>query len=183
MNLLDPPRNRRLSPGRNAPMHDLAYTPDDLARRIVEHFRPRGRLLDPCRGNGAFYNAMLRYSNDVDWCEIEEGRNFLAYRRPVDWIITNPPWSQFRPFTQHAMRLAPNIVFLATITHFVTRARRLDMHRAGFGIVHPVLAIKHPPAPWPGSGFQLVAAWLRKGADSMFEELPEPLPLFEVDHA
>ena len=65
---------RRLSPGPNLAHHDLIMTPPELARRIVDYYAPRGRLLDPCRGQGAFYNAMLSHSDDVRWCEVAEGR-------------------------------------------------------------------------------------------------------------
>ena len=174
------PAKRRLSPGSNLAHHDLIMTPPELARRIVDFYAPRGRLLDPCRGQGAFYNAMLPYSDDVRWCEIAEGRNFLAYREPVDWIITNPPWSKFRPFLRHAMELAPNIVFLVTMTHCVTKARLRDIHAAGFGVAPPMM-VDQPPAPWPGSGFQLAAVLIQRGASSVFRRLPAQLA--EVAHA
>jgi hypothetical protein len=47
----------------------------------------------------------------VDWCEIKRGRDFFAWTEPVDWIVTNPPWSQFRAFLQHAMTLAEKVVW------------------------------------------------------------------------
>jgi len=168
------PPKRRLAPGQNGAHHDLVMTPPELARRIVDFYRPSGRLLDPCRGQGAFYNAMLPYSDDVRWCEVAEGRNFLTYQEPVDWIISNPPWSKFRPFLLHAMKLAPNVVFLATITHFVTKARLRDIQAAGFG-VRPPLCVGQPPAPWPGSGFQLAAVLVQRGAPSVFTWLPAQL--------
>jgi hypothetical protein len=171
---------RRLSPGPNLAHHDLIMTPPELARRIVDYYAPRGRLLDPCRGAGAFYNAMLPYSDDVRWCEVAEGRNFLTYREPVDWIITNPPWSKFRPFLRHAMELAPNVVFLATITHFVTKARLREMASAGFGVTCFML-VDQPPSPWPGSGFQLAAVLMQRGAGSVFHRLPAQLA--EVSYA
>ena len=142
-------------------------TPPSLAQQIVDHFRPNGVLLDPCRGNGAFFDAMQRWSNDVRSCEITEGADFLMYQEPVDWIISNPPWSKFRPFLRHAMQLAPNIVFLGTITHFVTKARLRDIDAAGFGIAPPLI-VKQPPKPWPGSGFQLAAVPIHKGIRSIF---------------
>jgi hypothetical protein len=171
---------RRLAPKRNAPIHDLVMTPPALARQIVEYYAPRGRLLDPCRGEGAFYNAMQRFSNDVHWCELDEGVDFYAWREPVDWIITNPPWSKFRGILQHSMSIATNIVFLATFTHFVTKARLRDIARAGFAIDRDrLLMVEQPPPPWPPSGFQPTAVLIRKGARSLFDVLPTSLPLFD----
>jgi hypothetical protein len=153
----------------------MVMTPPALARQIVDYYQPSGVLLDPCRGDGAFFNAMLRWSNDVRWCEVSEGRDFLTWQEPADWIITNPPWSKFRPFLRHAMRLAPNIVFLSVMTHFVTKARLRDITRAGFGIEHPLI-VRTPKAPWPGSGFQLAAWPIRRGARSFFTTLDEVVP-------
>ena len=161
---------RLLAPASNAAHHDLIMMPPGLARRILDFYRPFGRLSDTCRGAGAFYRAMRRHSDDVRWCEITEGRDFLTYSEPVDWIISNPPWSKFRAFLRHAMTLAPNVVFLATITHFVTKARLREIHEAGFGIGGFVL-VDHPPPPWPVSGFQLAAVRVQRGCRSGFSLL------------
>jgi hypothetical protein len=75
--------------------------------------------------------------------------------------MTNPPWSRLRDFSRHAMRIAPNIVWLAPLTNLTTKARLRDLDEAGFGIAELVLI--DTPKGWPQSGFQLVAAWLRKG--------------------
>ena len=172
--------SRRLAPAANQPAHDLIMTPPALARQIVDAFAPKGRLLDPCRGNGAFYNALRQHSEHVDWCEIGEGVDFFRYDRSVDWIITNPPWSQFLPFLRHAMTIAPNIVFLATITHFVTKARLRAIDAAGFGIPQ-VMLVEQPPKPWPGSGFQLAAVLVQRGAPWLFSRPIKVKPiLWEV---
>lgn len=162
---------RRLAPGHNAPIHDLVTTPEALAEMVVDHFAPHGRLLDPARGSGAFFRAMQRHSNDVEWCEVAAGRNFLGWQRPVDWIIGNPPWSHAKPFLEHAMKLADDIVFVITLPHVMTRARLRLAHGAGFGIVAPVMMLPQPPKPWPSSGFQLCAVHWRKGATSVFQRI------------
>ncbi len=143
----------------------MIMTPVVLAQSIVDSFAPRGRLLDPCRGSGAFHNALRRHSETVDWCELSEGRDFLRYNEPADWIISNPPWSKFRAFLTHAMEIADNIVWLVTLPH-LTRARLDDMDAAGFGIAR-MIRFPNPPPPWPGGGFQLIAAHFSRGATSM----------------
>ncbi|WP_423208538.1 hypothetical protein [Paracoccus yeei] len=75
--------------------------------------------------------------------------------------MTNPPWSRLREFTRHAMRIAPNIVWLAPLTNLTTKARLRDLDEAGFGIAELVRI--DTPQGWPQSGFQLVAAHLRRG--------------------
>lgn len=37
---------------------DVVYTPPRLAGDMVAHFRPQGVCLDPCAGDGAFYNLL-----------------------------------------------------------------------------------------------------------------------------
>jgi hypothetical protein len=88
---------------------DVVYTPDWVARDMVEFFQPSGRILEPAAGDG----AILKYLPSADWCEIEKGRDFYAYTTAVDWIVTNPPYSQYGIFLDHAMTLANDILFLA----------------------------------------------------------------------
>lgn len=179
-----PPAKRRLVPRRNGSIHDLVVTPDALAARIVDLFKPSGVLLDPARGSGPFFRALERYSNDVRWCEQAAGLDFFAFHEPVDWIITNPPWSKMRQFIRHAMTLAPNIVFVGTVSHFMLKARLRDMRDAGYGL--QLTLFDQPPKPWPGSGFQPAIGYLRKDGPFPFSWLPElarQSPLREIRSA
>ena len=141
-------------PNRNYKSDDVVQTPVELAERIVNHFKPRGRMLEPCRGEGNF----LRFMPGAFWCEISEGSNFLNWHAPVDWIVTNPPWSQIRLFLQHAMRVSENIVFLITVNHIWTKARIRDIQERGFGIKE--ICLTEMPKEFPQSGFQLGAVHL-----------------------
>lgn len=42
--------------------NDVVYTPDPLALAIVEHFQPRGTILEPFAGGGAFVRAFNAYN-------------------------------------------------------------------------------------------------------------------------
>ncbi len=90
---------------------DVVYTPDWVARDMVEFFKPSGRILEPSCGDGAF----LKYLPGADWCEIEKGRDFFAAAEQYDWIIGNPPYSQFKQFLCHSFALAKNIVFVLPV--------------------------------------------------------------------
>lgn len=75
-------------------------------------FDIRGSVLEPCKGEGAF----LKYlPQDTEWCEIADGINFFDYNKKVDWIVTNPPYSDFNRFLDHSFELADNVVFLVPI--------------------------------------------------------------------
>jgi len=141
----------RSQPNRDYVSNDVVQTPPALAQRLVEHFKPTGRMLEPCKGEGNF----LRLMPGAARCEISEGRDFLPWIERVDWIITNPPWSQIRRFLQQAMAVSDHVVFLLTINHIWTKARIRDIRAAGFGIAEIVL-VDMPPS-FPPSGFQLGA--------------------------
>lgn len=90
-------------------INDIVYTPDWLAKEIIDFFQPTGRCLDPCRGDGAFYKYL---PPGADWCEISEGKDFYSYTCKVDWIVSNPPFSVFTDWMRHSMTLANDIVYL-----------------------------------------------------------------------
>lgn len=136
--------------------NDCVQTPPELAKRIVRHFKPVGKTLEPCRGDGNF----LRYMPEASWCEIKEGRDFFEWKQKVDWVVTNPPWSQIRKFLQHAMIWSDNIVFLMTINHLWTKARIRDIGEFGFGIRE--ICLLEMPKSFPQSGFQLGAIYLSR---------------------
>lgn len=141
--------------------NDKIYTPDFLAKQIVDHFNPQGRILEPCSGKGAFLRALPH----CDYCEIDEGKDFfLTEKGRWNWIVTNPPWGDFRNFLIHSMKLADNVVFLSLVNAFFMKARVLDMKQANFGIVE-IHMLPTPPKPWPQTGFQLGATHIRRGHD------------------
>lgn len=110
---------------------DVHFTDDLLARRVIDHFKPAGRCLEPFKGDGAFFNHLPAGS---DWCEITEGRDFFAYQEPADWIITNPPFSNMTQVFEHAFQLAENCVFVIPISKYWSSAPRLDAVRKYGGL-------------------------------------------------
>ena len=153
---------RRFCPPTNSPEKDLVMTPEYVAQDIIKHFNPTGRILDPSRGEGAFYNNFP--TDNKDWCELGENKDFLTYNDKVDWIITNPPWSLMQKFLEHGMKIADNIVYLTTINHYTTKKRIRDMRENNFAIKE-VYCIPTPPNPWPQLGFQLAAVYTQRDYD------------------
>ena len=142
---------------------DRVYTPDELALKIVRHFKPWGLALEPCAGKGAFVRAFQEYGlGCVETCEIDDGKDFLTVEGSWNWIVTNPPWSKFREFLIHAMRVADNVVFLANLNAWVTKARMREIESAGFRMREWVL-VDTPEKPWPQAGFQLAAVYIQRG--------------------
>lgn len=92
--------------------NDIVFTPEPLAERIVSLLDLSGKVLEPCKGEGAFLKYLPR---GTDWCEIVDGRNFYDYNKKVDWIVTNPPYSDFNRFLEHSFALADNVVLLVPV--------------------------------------------------------------------
>lgn len=88
---------------------DVVYTPDWVARDMVEYFRPDGRILDPCCGDGVFLRHL---PTDALWCEIDRGVDFFAWHDHVDWCFGNPPYAQFSQWLDHSMQIANDICYL-----------------------------------------------------------------------
>lgn len=167
--------------------NDRVMTPLHLAAAIVNHFKPAGMMLEPCAGSGAFLRAFEGAGLEYDWCEIDQGRDFLALN-PVaghdcDWVVSNPPWSQFRAFLNQSMRLAPNIVFLSLVNAFFMKARIRDMRAAGFGFKE-VLFVDTPAKEtgWPQMGIQLGAIHIqhRHKDDCRFSYLSDSVDIMPV---
>jgi hypothetical protein len=89
--------------------NDVVFTPDAIAEQVVSMFPIAGRVLEPCKGEGAFLKYLPK---GTEWCEITEDRDFMSYHDKVDWIVTNPPYSSFDNFLKHAFEVADNVVFL-----------------------------------------------------------------------
>ena len=109
---------------------DVVYTPDWCARDMVEWFKPSGRILEPCRGEGAIYKYLPA---GTEWCEIADGRDFFAWHSPVDWIVSNPPYSIFNEWMDHSFNVSENVVYLLSLSTFFTSFSRMrDTHKRGW---------------------------------------------------
>jgi hypothetical protein len=137
--------------------NDCVQTPIEYARAIVNHFKPFGKVLEPCSGEGNF----LKVYPFAKSCEILLGSDFFEEKGNYDWIITNPPYSQLRSFLNHSMELADNIVFLAPINHLWFKARIRDVLQSNFGIKE--IWIFDTPKSFPQSGFQMGCFYVKRG--------------------
>ncbi len=137
--------------------NDKIYTPEYLAKAIIEHFKPTGLILEPCAGTGNFLKYLPK---DTLWCEIDKGKDFFDFNQQVDYIITNPPYSLMRKFLQHSMKVSDNVIFLTSINHLWLKARIRDIEEAGFGIKE--ICLCDTPKEFPQSGFQFGIFHLEK---------------------
>ena len=111
---------------------DRVYTPRDVAADMIASFPIGGRVLEPFRGGGVFTDLRPEW----EWCEIDEGRDFFDWHEPVDWIVSNPPYSKLRPVWRHASTVAESILFLIPLRNFFS----------GYGFVREALDFGGIPA-------------------------------------
>jgi hypothetical protein len=112
---------------------DDVYTPTWCAKDCIEWYKPTGVVLDPCKGHGAFSDLMP----GCEWDEIKEGRDFFARTQRVDWIIGNPPYSNFRKWFRHGFELSDNAVWLIPVWKaFSAYGLKIELANWGGGLAH-----------------------------------------------
>lgn len=141
---------------------DKVYTPVHIAQAIINdiEFKIVGKVLDPFRGKGAFYD---NYPEGVekDWCEIDDGKDFFDYNEKVDWIVSNPPYSIFSKVLEHSLEICDNIVYLIPINKLTSSFTRIKRLMAWGGIPHVILmSPKEIGFPF---GFAVGAVYFKKG--------------------
>tara|TARA_R100001163_G_scaffold9324_1_gene8949 strand:- start:213 stop:707 length:495 start_codon:yes stop_codon:yes gene_type:complete len=120
--------------GKSTPNDDV-NTNENTAKYIINYFNPKGLFLEPCYGKGAFYN---NYQGKKDWCEIKMGKDFFNYKKEVDWIITNPPFSIFDEFLLKSFEISKNIVFFCPLNK-VFKGIKLDKKIREYGDIKEIL--------------------------------------------
>lgn len=139
---------------------DVVYTPDDVARDVVAFFKPSGKILEPCAGDGAF----LKYlPPDTEWCEIEKGRDFFAEHRHFDWIVGNPPYSAMTAWMQHSFELAPDVVYILMVQALYYNLARQRMIADYGGIRTMMLLGTATGIGLSGCGFVMAAIHFQRG--------------------
>ena len=102
---------------------DVVYTQRLVSKQIIDFLNPKGSILDPCKGDGAFFDFLPIGSK---YCELQEGSDFLYFNEKVDWIIGNPPYSIFEDFLYHSFNLANNVSFLVPTNKVFQRQIIMD---------------------------------------------------------
>ena len=139
---------------------DKVYTPENIAKLIINKFNLSGKVLDPFKGQGAFYN---NYPETVkkDWCEIDEGKDFFEYKEHVDWIVSNPPYSIYDEVMNHSFEIADNIVYLLPLNKIVSSLGRVKKIKE-FGGVPYIYIIGASRCGFP-FGFPCCAIYVKRG--------------------
>ena len=138
--------------------NDVVFTLEWLAKQTSVMFDFKGVVLEPCKGEGVF---MKYLPENTEWCEITEGKNFYDYNKKVDWIVTNPPYSDFNRFLEHSFLLSDNVVLLVPVAKMFKSMGTIKQILAygGFVSIHALPASK---AGFP-FGFPCAVYYIKKG--------------------
>ena len=114
---------------------DIFQTPKELAQALIGlvPLETGDMVLDPARGEGAFYDNFPPLVKK-DWCELSLGVDFLHYDKAVDWIVTNPPYSNLDAWFSKATEISgKGFAYFLGFTNITPR--RIEMaNKAGFGL-------------------------------------------------
>ena len=138
-------------------MSDIHFTPKHIAKDCIEYFKPTGRILDPCRGEGVFFDNLPK---GTEWCELTMGRDFMEWEEPVDWIMSNPPYSCFRAWLRHSMKIADNIVYFLPVFKVTNSCQVWDDSRK-FGGIKSLRIYIRAGIPWQRGRPFCAAHWQR----------------------
>lgn len=159
--------------------NDMVMTPRHIAKQMISFYThdlvrlwgptvsgisqtKHDTVLDPCRGDGAFYDQYPDYCTK-DWCEITEGRDFFDWPYKVDWIITNPPYSIFPQFLEKCFEVADNVALLIPLAKLVSSLKRINMVMDYGGIVSMrIIGASKCGFPF---GFPAAAIHMKRGYD------------------
>jgi hypothetical protein len=148
---------------RNGTDRDVVMTPRWFAKEIIDYFPLEGFVLDPSKGEGAFYDQFPAHVQK-DWCEVRENRDFFDWQRRVDWILGNTPWSgyAFTAFQEHSFELADNVALLIPSAMGLTTKKRIRL-MAQFGHALKEIVFYDWPPEWPQYAFTLTVHHWQRG--------------------
>ena len=107
---------------------DFYPTPTEAILPILDRilWERVGLAFEPCRGDGAIYDLVCERAVATDWCELSEGRDYLAsHCEDVDLIITNPPFSLAMEFLKKSLHESGTVVYLLRLNFLGSQKRRL----------------------------------------------------------
>tara|TARA_R110000751_G_scaffold201807_1_gene306503 strand:- start:46 stop:582 length:537 start_codon:yes stop_codon:yes gene_type:complete len=93
----------------------IVMTNPEMAIHLISRieFKDGDVVIEPCKGDGAFYNN-LPDNVEKEWCEINEGKDYLDYEGEVDICLSNPPFvprKLFWSFMQKSMEITKRKIY------------------------------------------------------------------------
>ena len=114
--------------------NDIFITPMELAKKHIDMipYCESDLWLDPCKNSGNYYNQFP--TDNKDWCEILEEKDFLSYNGRPDIIVQNPPYSILDKWIKKNIELNPKVISLLIGIGNLTTRRIEWFENAGYGL-------------------------------------------------
>jgi len=137
--------------------NDEFMTPVNVAQMLIAKVPlvAGDEVLDPAIGTGAFHDNYPAFVTKYQ-CD-----DFYIWDEPIDWLVTNPPYSHLEGWLIHSFELAQKGVAYLIGLHNITPRRVEIAEKMGFGVTHIHL---HKVCPW--YGIQAFVIW-EKGKPSI----------------
>jgi len=143
--------------------NDVFITPKELAQKHIDliPYNENDLWLDPCKNDGSYFNQFP--TENKEYCEILENKDFFEYQGNPDIIIQNPPYSILDIWIKKNIDLNPRVIsFLIGIGNLTTR--RIEwLEKAGYGITKMKML-----KVWKWYGMSVIVVF-EKGKKSIIE--------------
>lgn len=114
--------------------NNVFITPVALAKTHIDMIEtmPTDVWLDPFKNSGNYYNQFP--TENKEYTEILEGKDFFDYTTKVDVICSNPPYSMIDKVLEHSVKLEPRVIsYLIGVSNLT--AKRIEyMEKNGYNI-------------------------------------------------
>ena len=114
--------------------NDVFITPVELAKTHINMINsaPDDVWLDPFKNSGNYYNQFP--TENKEYTEILEGKDFFDYDKNVDVICSNPPYSMIDKVLEHSVKLQPRVISYLIGVNNLTAKRMEYMTDNGYSI-------------------------------------------------
>lgn len=166
------------------------FTPKSLTKALLQNVKISGTVLEPCCGEGWIAEVLEDYecnviTNDIDekfsanfnldatsdsfWKSMKEGYE------SIDWVVTNPPFSNAPIFMKQAYKLAKTGVALLVRLSFLEPCEGRDK----FLVSHPpnqIIVMPRISFTGDGKSDSVTCAWLVWYKDN--RQVPDPVKVY-----
>jgi uncharacterized protein YodC (DUF2158 family) len=113
---------------------DVFYTPLSVVKKHLEGIdaRPTDKWFDGFAGQHIYYDNFP--SENKDYTEITEGKDFFAYDQPVDILCSNPPYSMIDKVLEHSVKLNPRVISYLLLEGKMTPKRIEYLNKNGYSM-------------------------------------------------
>jgi len=113
---------------------DIFYTPLTVVKKHIESVNsfPTDKWFDPFAGKHIYYDNFP--TENKDYTEIQENKDFFTYTNQVDIICTNPPYSILDKVLEHSVKLNPRVISYLLLEGKMTPKRIEFMNASGYSL-------------------------------------------------